>query len=47
MVRVKLESPTEAGGSFVLTVGNGRRITTDWRFNEAQLARLIRVVENA
>jgi hypothetical protein len=47
LVRVKVEAPTEAGTAFVLMLGNGRRIASGWGFEEAELARLIRVTESA
>jgi hypothetical protein len=47
LVRVKIESPREAGTGFVLMLGNGRRIASDWGFGDAELARLIRVAESA
>ena len=47
LVRVKVEAPPEPGAGFVLMLGNGRRIASGWRFGDAELARLIRVAENA
>jgi hypothetical protein len=47
LIRVNLESTPEPGGGFVLVLGNGRRIESGWRFGDAELARLIRVAENA
>ena len=47
LVRVKVEAPPEPGTGFVLTLGNGRRIASGWRFGDAELARLIRVAESA
>jgi hypothetical protein len=47
LVRVKLEGPAEPDSGFVLMLGNGRRIASDWAFPETALARLIRVAENA
>lgn len=47
LVRVKVESPADTGMGFVLTLGNGRRIATDWAFADAELVRLIRVAESA
>jgi hypothetical protein len=47
LVRVKLESPPDVGTGFVLMFGNGRRIASDWAYADAELARLIRVVESA
>jgi len=45
LVRVSLEAMAEQEGGFVLVLGNGRRIESDWKFGEAALARLIRVAE--
>jgi hypothetical protein len=47
LLRVNVESDAESGAGFTLVLGNGRRIESDWRFGEAELARLIRVVEGA
>ena len=47
LVRVKVEAPPEPGTGFVLMLGNGRRIASGWGFGETELARLIRVAENA
>jgi hypothetical protein len=47
LVRVKVEAPSEPGTGFVLMLGNGRRIASGWGFGDAELARLIRVVESA
>ena len=48
LIRVNLESAvTESTAGFALVLGNGRRIESGWRFGEAELARLIRVVEGA
>lgn len=47
LVRVKLEAPSEPRVGFVLMLGNGRRIASDWAFGDAELARLIRVAETA
>ena len=47
LVRVKIESPPAAGTGFVLMLGNGRRIASDWGFADAELARVIRVAESA
>ena len=47
LVRVKVEEAAEGGTGFVLMLGNGRRIATGWGFGDAELARLIRVAENA
>jgi lambda repressor-like predicted transcriptional regulator len=45
LVRVKLEAPPEPGTGFVLMLGNGRRIASNWGFEDAELGRLIRVAE--
>lgn len=47
LVRVKVEAPPEPGTGFVLMFGNGRRIASGWGFEDAELARLIRVAESA
>ena len=47
LVRVNVQSDKEPESGFVLVLGNGRRIESGWRFGEAELARLIRVVERA
>ena len=47
LVRVNMESTPEPPGRFALVLGNGRRIESDWRFADAELARLIRVSEGA
>jgi hypothetical protein len=47
LMRVNVESDTESGAGFALVLGNGRRIESGWRFGEAELAHLIRVVEGA
>ena len=47
LMRVHVESDAESGAGFALVLGNGRRIESGWRFGEAELARLIRVVEGA
>jgi len=48
LVRVNLESAVaKPTADFALVLGNGRRIESGWRFGEAELARLIRVVEGA
>lgn len=47
LVRVNLESECEPFAGFVLVLGNGRRIESGWRFGDAELARVIRVAENA
>jgi hypothetical protein len=47
LVRVKVEAPPEPGAAFGLMLGNGRRIASNWGFEDAELARLIRVAESA
>ena len=49
LVKVKLNAATApaAEDGFVLTLNKGRRIQSGWGFGEAELARLIRVVEGA
>jgi len=45
-IPVRVETAAgEADPGFVLVLGKGRRIESSWRFQEAELARLIRVVE--
>ena len=45
---VKVEvAASEVSGQFTLSLANGRRIETSWRFAEAELARLIRIAESA
>jgi len=43
LVEVAVETQPDTG--FVLVLANGRRIESSWRFAEADLTRLIRVVE--
>ena len=45
MIQVRVEADAEPDRGFVLVLGNGRRIEAGWRFSDAELARLIRVVE--
>ena len=45
LARVKL-TPSGAAGSFALVLPNGRRIETNWNFRDADLARLIRIVDS-
>lgn len=47
LIRVKVEEPPTPDTGFVLMLVNGRRIASGWRFADAELARLIRVMENA
>ena len=45
---VKVEvAASEVTGQFTLSLANGRRIESSWRFAEAELARLIRIAESA
>jgi hypothetical protein len=44
LVRVAIE-PQQSGPGFTLTLANGRRIESSWRFAEADMTRLIRAVE--
>ena len=46
MVKVEVAG-SEAREQFTLRLANGRRIESSWRFAEAELARLIRIVESA
>ncbi len=45
LIRVKVDQAPRASGGFVLVLGNGRRIESDWNFGEAELTQLIRVAE--
>jgi hypothetical protein len=45
LVRVKVETASEADRGFELVLGNGRRIEAGWGFGEAELARLIQIAE--
>jgi hypothetical protein len=47
LVKVNLEGLAEPSTGFVLMLGNGRRIASDWAFRDAELTRLIRVAETA
>jgi hypothetical protein len=48
LVKVKVEAPAENPQSvFTLVLGNGRRIESAWSFEDAELTRLIRIVEAA
>jgi hypothetical protein len=47
MVKVKIAAASEPLGHFVLNLANGRRIESSWGFVDAELARLIRIVESA
>ena len=44
LVRVEVEGQ-QCGPGFTLTLANGRRIESSWRFAEADLQRLIRAAE--
>lgn len=44
---VKVEVTGGSAGHFTLSLANGRRIESGWRFADAELARLIRVAESA
>jgi hypothetical protein len=46
LVQVEVAA-SEAGQSFTLSLANGRRIESGWRFADAELARLIRIAESA
>jgi hypothetical protein len=46
MVRVEVATGG-ATGQFTLSLPNGRRIESSWRFAEVELARLIRIAESA
>jgi hypothetical protein len=45
MVAVKVAN-AEPAAHFTLSLANGRRIECSWRFADAELARLIRIVES-
>lgn len=47
MVEVEVDTGREPAQGFKLSLANGRRIESSWRFRDADLARLIRVVERA
>jgi len=46
LVRVNVKK-VEASGRFTLVRANGRRVESTWNFADAELARLIRIVEGA
>jgi hypothetical protein len=46
LVKVEVARPETAAQSFTLRLANGRSIESSWRFDEDQLAQLIRIVEN-
>ena len=46
LVKVKVVAPPQQSlGVFTLALRNGRRIESPWNFADAELARLIRIVE--
>lgn len=47
LIRVKVEAAPESAATFVVVLGNGRRIESGWRFEDLGLARLIRIAETA
>jgi hypothetical protein len=47
LLKVHVESDAESGPGFALVLGKGRRIESGWQFGDAELARLIRIVEGA
>lgn len=47
LIQVNVEPAPEAAVGFALVLGNGRRIESNWRFADVELARLIRVAESA
>src|SRR5438067_1633864 len=47
LVRINVESVADSGAGFALVLGNGRRIESGWQFGDAELSRLIRIVEGA
>jgi hypothetical protein len=47
LLRVNVEPASEPHSGFAVVLGNGRRIETNWRFADAEMARLIRVAESA
>ncbi len=46
LVEVEI-AESEAAPGFTLRLANGRRIESSWKFAEAEMARLIRIAENA
>ena len=46
LVKVEVARP-ETTASFTLRLANGRSIESSWRFDEEELARLIRIAERA
>jgi hypothetical protein len=47
LVKVEVAGVEAAPGNFTLRLANGRSIDSPWRFDEEELARLIRVAERA
>jgi hypothetical protein len=47
LVKVEVARPDAAAQSFTLRLANGRSIESGWQFDEEELARLIRISENA
>jgi hypothetical protein len=47
LMRVHVEPDAECGAGFALVLGKGRRIESGWQFGDAELVRLIRIVEGA
>jgi hypothetical protein len=46
MVKVEVAA-SETAGQFSVSLANGRRIESSWRFADAEMARLIRIAESA
>ena len=46
LMRVEVAA-NEPARNFTLSLANGRRIESSWQFGEAELARLIRIAEDA
>ena len=47
MVEIEVDTGREPAQGFKLSLANGRRIESSWRFADADLARLIRIAESA
>jgi hypothetical protein len=47
LVKVEVAQPEAATRSFTLRLANGRSLESSWRFDEEDLARLIRIAERA
>jgi hypothetical protein len=47
LVNVEVARPEAAAQNFTLRFANGRSIESGWRFDEEELARLIRIAERA